>query len=59
AWRGGPMHYADTLGLAHVRDRLTEFAARTGDARHQPAPLLARLAAEAKTFGDVWMEMRA
>ena len=59
SWRGGPMHYADTLGLAHVRDRLTEFAARTGDARHQPAPLLARLAAEAKTFGDVWMEMRA
>jgi len=52
AWRGGPMHYADTLGLAHVRDRLTEFAARTGDARHQPAPLLARLAAEGKTFGD-------
>ena len=49
-WRGGPMHYADTLGLAHVRDRLTEFAARTGDERHKPAPLLAKLAAEGRTF---------
>jgi len=52
AWRGGPMHYADALGLAHVRDRLTEFAARTGDERHQPAPLLAQLAAEGRGFGE-------
>jgi 3-hydroxyacyl-CoA dehydrogenase len=52
-WRGGIMHYADTLGLAYVRDRLTEFAARTGDERHKPAPLLARLAAEGKGFGDM------
>ena len=50
AWRGGIMHYADTLGLAYVRDRLTEFAARTGDERHKPAPLLAKLAAEGKGF---------
>jgi 3-hydroxyacyl-CoA dehydrogenase len=49
-WRGGPMHYADALGLGYVRDRLSEFAARTGDARHQPAPLLAKLAAEGKGF---------
>jgi hypothetical protein len=33
-----------------VRDRLVEFAARTGDARHKPAPLLAKLAAEGKGF---------
>jgi 3-hydroxyacyl-CoA dehydrogenase len=44
------MHWADTVGLKHVCDRLTEFAARTGDERHQPAPLLARLAAEGKGF---------
>jgi len=49
-WRGGPMHWADTLGLAYVRDRLTEFAARTGDERHKPAALLAKLAAEGKGF---------
>jgi 3-hydroxyacyl-CoA dehydrogenase len=53
AWRGGPMHYADALGLAHVRDRLNEFAARTGDEHHKPAPLLAQLAAEGRGFGDV------
>jgi 3-hydroxyacyl-CoA dehydrogenase len=49
-WRGGPMHYADTLGLAYVRDRLKQFAAQTGDARHEPAPLLTKLAAEGKGF---------
>jgi 3-hydroxyacyl-CoA dehydrogenase len=53
AWRGGIMHHADTVGLAHVRDRLIEFAARTGDERHKPVPLLAKLAAEGKGFGDM------
>ena len=52
AWRGGIMHWADTVGLAHVRDRLVEFAARTGDERHKPAPLLARLAAEGRGFAS-------
>jgi 3-hydroxyacyl-CoA dehydrogenase len=49
-WRGGIMHWADTLGLAYVRDRLDAFAAQTGDERHRPAPLLAKLAAEGKGF---------
>jgi 3-hydroxyacyl-CoA dehydrogenase len=49
-WRGGPMHYADTLGLAYVRDRLTAFAEKAGDERHRPAPLLAKLAAEGRGF---------
>ena len=53
AWRGGPMHTADGLGLAYVRDRLTDFARTTGDQRHAPAPLLARLAAEGKGFGSL------
>jgi 3-hydroxyacyl-CoA dehydrogenase len=52
-WRGGPMHYADTLGLAYVRDRLAEFAEKTGDERHRPAPLLAKLAAEGKGFASL------
>jgi 3-hydroxyacyl-CoA dehydrogenase len=51
ARRGGPMHCADSLGLAHVRDRLDEFARVTGDERHRPARLLARLAAEGRGFG--------
>ena len=53
AWRGGPMHYADTLGLSYVRDRLESFAHHTGDKRHEPAPLLAKLAAEGKGFGSL------
>jgi 3-hydroxyacyl-CoA dehydrogenase len=50
-WRGGPMFYADTVGLGYIRDRLAELAKTTGDKRHEPAALLARLAAQNSTFG--------
>ena len=40
AWRGGPMHWADTVGLTKIRDRLRELAKETGDKRHEPAALL-------------------
>jgi 3-hydroxyacyl-CoA dehydrogenase len=53
AWRGGPMHYADAVGLARIRDRLTAFAGRTGDATLCPAPLLGKLADEGKGFAPV------
>jgi 3-hydroxyacyl-CoA dehydrogenase len=49
-WRGGPMFYANTVGLKHVADRMTEFSKQTGDERHMPAPLLKKLAAEGKGF---------
>ena len=49
-YRGGPMHYADSVGLAYICERLSAFADSTGDDRHRPCPLLARLAAEGKTF---------
>jgi 3-hydroxyacyl-CoA dehydrogenase len=52
AWRGGPMHYADAVGLTRIRDRLTAFAERTGDATLRPAPLLAKLADEGKGFAS-------
>ena len=49
-YRGGPMFYADTLGLANVHRRVLEFHDRL-DARYwKPAPLLARLACEDSTF---------
>ena len=49
-FRGGPMFYADTVGLPNVLMAMEKFAAgRHGDA-WKPAPLLARLAAEGKTF---------
>jgi 3-hydroxyacyl-CoA dehydrogenase len=49
-WRGGPMHYADNVGLAVIRDRLAQLAKTSGDSRHAPAALLERLANEAATF---------
>jgi 3-hydroxyacyl-CoA dehydrogenase len=52
AWRGGPMHYADAVGPPRICDRLTAFAARTGDATLSPAPLLAKLADEGKGFAS-------
>ncbi len=52
AWRGGPMGYADQVGLAMVVRRMRQFAAQAGGdaAFWQPAPLLAELAAQGKTF---------
>jgi 3-hydroxyacyl-CoA dehydrogenase len=49
-WRGGPMYYADRLGLAHIRDRLTFYADRSRDETLRPAPLIRRLAAEGRGF---------
>jgi 3-hydroxyacyl-CoA dehydrogenase len=51
-WRGGPMYYADRLGQAHIRDRLTYYADRSHDETLQPAELIRRLAAEGRGFGS-------
>ncbi len=51
AYRGGPMWYADTLGLANVLKRIIEFEKEHGQL-WTPAPLLKRLAQEGKTFAD-------
>jgi len=49
--RGGPMLYADMVGLPNVVRSLRRFAAEPGaDASWQPAPLLVRLADEGKNF---------
>ena len=44
------MHYADSIGLAYIRDRLTNLAALIADERHRPAALLDQLADEGKGF---------
>ena len=51
-WRGGPMCYADTVGLFNVVQAMKRFARNPNDdqAFWQPAPLLAKLAAEGKSF---------
>jgi 3-hydroxyacyl-CoA dehydrogenase len=51
-WRGGPMYYADRLGLAHIRDRLTFYADRSGDETLHPAPLLRRFAEQGRGFAS-------
>ncbi len=50
--RGGPMNYADTQGLFNVMQAMHRFAANPNDDASfwKPAPLLAKLAAEGKTF---------
>jgi len=48
-YRGGPMFYADTVGLKTVLDKLREFEAKFGD-DFKLAPLLEKLAAEGKSF---------
>jgi 3-hydroxyacyl-CoA dehydrogenase len=53
AWRGGPMFYADKIGLRYICDRLAEFVRQTGDRKHEPAPLLARLAAADQGFASL------
>jgi 3-hydroxyacyl-CoA dehydrogenase len=51
-WRGGPMNYADTVGLWNVVQTMKKFSKNPADdqAFWQPAPLLAKLAAEGKSF---------
>jgi 3-hydroxyacyl-CoA dehydrogenase len=51
-WRGGPMHYANEVGLIPVRRAMEEFARSRGadDGSWEVAPLLARLADEGKVF---------
>jgi len=51
--RGGPMCYADTQGLFNVVQTMKRFAANPNDdqAFWQPAPLLAKLVADGKSFG--------
>jgi 3-hydroxyacyl-CoA dehydrogenase len=51
-YRGGPMNYADEVGLFNVVQAMNRFAQNPLDdaAFWKPAPLLAKLAAEGKTF---------
>src|SRR5262249_42666775 len=48
-YRGGPMFWADTVGLKHIPDRLSYYAKETNDPSLAPAPLLKHLTAEGKT----------
>jgi len=49
AWRGGPMKYADTLGLPALLATIEDYYRRYGD-RWRPAELLVRLARDGSSF---------
>jgi len=57
AYRGGPMWYADTIGLDKVYSRVSEFHDQHG-LWWEPSPLLKQLAAEGTTFSR-WAAERA
>ena len=48
---GGPMWYADTVGLKNVYQRICDFHRQFGEL-WEPAPLLKRLVEEGKTFAE-------
>jgi 3-hydroxyacyl-CoA dehydrogenase len=52
AYRGGPMWFADTVGLDKVAARVREFHREHGEL-WTPAALLERLASEGKTFASL------
>jgi 3-hydroxyacyl-CoA dehydrogenase len=54
-WRGGPLQYADEIGLHTIVDalnRLKKELGAYGEMWFTPAPLLVKLAAAGKTFKD-------
>jgi 3-hydroxyacyl-CoA dehydrogenase len=55
AYRGGPMWYADTVGLKRVYDRVLEFQKQHGEI-WEPSPLLKQLAEQGKKFADFTRE---
>jgi len=49
-YRGGPMFYADQIGLKAVYDSVLRYQQQVGEEYWKPAPLLERLAKEGKSF---------
>jgi 3-hydroxyacyl-CoA dehydrogenase len=52
-WRGGPMYYADTLGLQNVIDKLSALKTLTGDACWEPNSLLLELAEKGRGLNSL------
>jgi 3-hydroxyacyl-CoA dehydrogenase len=52
-YRGGPMHFADSIGLDRVYRKICEFRDRFGSQYWTPPKLLENLARENGRFGDI------
>ncbi|MBY0336207.1 MAG: enoyl-CoA hydratase/isomerase family protein [Acetobacteraceae bacterium] len=59
AWRGGPMFWADRMGLRAARDRLARYAEETGDPNLKPAALIEKLAKDGGSFAAMSQKQRA
>ncbi len=52
-YRGGPMYYADTIGLDRILAKIKEFQAQDNDDFWQPSALIESLVSEGKGFKDM------
>jgi 3-hydroxyacyl-CoA dehydrogenase len=59
AGKGGPMYYADQIGVANIAKRLAAFADLTGDLTMRPSQLLAGLAAAGEGFASLTVRASA
>jgi len=57
-YRGGPMFYADTVGLKKIYERILEFQRSLDSQYWQPAPLLEKLVKAGSSFGQ-WQAEQA
>jgi 3-hydroxyacyl-CoA dehydrogenase len=57
-YRGGPMFYADTIGLPALLAGIQKYRDRFGPMHWEPAPLLVRLVREGRTLADFERERR-
>lgn len=53
AYRGGPMFWADQVGLGDILSRVKAYHEKTGGNQWKPSALLERLVAEGKGFADL------
>src|SRR2546430_15737017 len=58
-YRGGPMFYADQVGLKHIADRLSYYPQETKHPSLEPSPLLKRLPAAGKTLASMTQSAQA
>jgi 3-hydroxyacyl-CoA dehydrogenase len=56
-YRGGPMHYAESMGLRTLLDGMRKYEARFGPMHWQPAPLLVELVEKGWTL-EQWRASR-
>ena len=52
-YRGGPMFWADQIGVKKIYDALNKYHEQTGDSFWKPAPLLKKLAETGGTFASL------